>query len=203
MSYSQLGQDKEVLQFYKNKKNGYFVEIGASDGIKLSNTFLLERKFEWKGICVEPLPEQFKLLCRNRPKSFCCDSAVYNISDLEVNFDIANNFDLLSGISSHIDCHKEHVNKNKTQITVKTISFNDLLEKYNSPSFIEYLSLDTEGSEYEILNSLNFEKYKFGLIHVEHNFVEPRRTQIRELLLANNYEFIKENKWDDVYKYKN
>jgi hypothetical protein len=77
---------------------------------------------------------------------------------------------------------------------------NDLLEKYNAPEFIEYLSLDTEGSEYEILKSINFNKYKFGLIHVEHNYIEPRRTLMKGLLLKNGYQFIKENKWDDYYK---
>jgi FkbM family methyltransferase len=201
MSYSQLGQDKDVLEFYKNKKNGFFVEIGASDGIKLSNTYLLEKKYDWKGICVEPIPAKYQLLCKNRKNSNCSDCAVYNESDLELEFDIANNFDLLSGISSHIDCHNNAVNKNKKQIIVKTITMNDLLEKYNAPTFIEYLSLDTEGSEYEILKSINFDKYKFGLIHVEHNYIEPRRTQMKELLLKNKYSFIKENKWDDYYKY--
>lgn len=200
MSFSQLGQDRDVLEFYKNKKNGYFIEIGASDGIQLSNTYLLEKKYDWKGICVEPIPYKYGLLCRNRKHSNCSDNAVYNESNLELHFDISNSFDLLSGISSHIDCHNNIVNKNKTQITVKTITMNDLLEKYNAPNFIEYLSLDTEGSEYEILKSIDFNKYKFGLIHVEHNYIEPRRTQMKELLLKNGYIFIKENKWDDYYK---
>jgi len=200
MSFSQLNQDRDVLEFYKNKKNGFFIEIGASDGIQLSNTFLLEKKYNWKGICVEPIPNKYALLCKNRKNSCCCDNAVYNESGLELQFDIANKFDLLSGISSHIDCHNNIVNKNKKQITVKTITMNDLLEKYNAPSFIEYLSLDTEGSEYEILKSIDFNKYKFGLIHVEHNYIEPRRTQMKELLLNNGYVFIKENKWDDYYK---
>ena len=130
MKYSQLGQDLEVLSFYKNKQNGYFVEIGASDGIKLSNTYLLETKYNWKGICAEPIPDKYKLLCKNRKNSHCSDYALYNESNLELQFDIANDYDLLSGISSHIDCHKNAVNKNKKQITVKTITLNDLLDTY-------------------------------------------------------------------------
>ena len=112
MSCSQLGQDLEVIKYYKYKKNGYFIEIGASDGIKLSNTYLLEQKYNWTGICVEPIPDKYKLLCKNRQNSHCCDNAVYNESNLEVVFDIANNYDLLSGISTHIDCHQNAVNKN-------------------------------------------------------------------------------------------
>ena len=75
----------------------------------------------------------------------------------------------------------------------------DLLEKYNAPSFIEYMSIDTEGSEYEILSVFNFDKYKFGLIHVEHNYEEPKRQLIKELLLKNGYTYIGEHKHDDFY----
>ena len=199
MSFSQLGQDLSVLQFYNNKRDGFFIEIGASNGIELSNTYLLEKSYNWKGICVEPVPKKFKLLCNNRPNSSCCDKAVYSESNKSVIFDIANNYDLLSGISDYIDCHKENVEANKDQIVVKTITFNDLLEKYNAPLFVDYLSLDTEGTELEILKSVDFTKYTFGIIDVEHNYVEPRRSQIRELLTSNGYIYAKENKWDDSY----
>jgi FkbM family methyltransferase len=202
MSYSQLGQDLKVLQFYNNKTDGFFIEIGASDGILFSNTYLLEKKYNWKGICVEPLPEKFKLLCDNRPNSLCYNKPVYNESNKKVIFDIAHNFDLLSGITTNIDCHSNQVNENKTQIELTTISLNDLLEQSNAPRFIDYLSLDTEGSEFEILKSLDFNKYTFGLIDVEHNFIEPRRTNIKDLLTSNGYDYIGENNWDDSYKHK-
>lgn len=200
-SFSQLGQDLEVLKFYNNKMDGFFIEIGASDGIELSNTYLLEKMYNWKGICVEPVPKRFTLLCKNRPNSLCYDYAVYNESNKSVIFDIANNYDLLSGISANIDCHISTVNANKTQITVNTISLNDLLEKSNAPEFIDYMSIDTEGSELEILKTFNFEKYRFGLIHLEHNYLEPKRTQIRNLLTSNGYTFVGANKFDDCYKH--
>jgi FkbM family methyltransferase len=204
---SQIGQDMAVIEFYKNKNNGqpktggFFVEIGASDGIFYSNTYLLEKDYNWNGICAEPVPSKFEQLCYNRQNSICCSNAVYNETGKDAIFDIAHNFDLLSGISENIDCHKHHVDGNKTQITIKTISLNDLLEKYNAPSCIDYLSLDTEGSEFEILKAVDFTKYTFGLIDVEHNYVEPRRTQIRELLISNGYEFIRQNDFDDCYKH--
>lgn len=202
MSYSQLGQDLEVIKFYNEKNDGFYIEIGASDGIGYSNTYLLEKEYNWRGICVEPIPFKFELLCKNRTNSFCCSDAVYNESDKEVVFDIANNCDHLSGIANYIDFHKNRVNQNKTTIIVKTITLNDLLDKYNSPTWIDYLSLDTEGSELEILKSVDFNKYTFGLIDVEHNFVEPRRTQIKNLLTSKGYEYVRENSVDDCYKYK-
>lgn len=202
MSFSQLGQDIAVLKYYNNKTDGFFIEIGASDGIEISNTYLLEKDYNWKGICVEPIPYRFEALVTNRPNSHCTNQAVYGVSNLDLIFDICVGGDGLSGISKHIDCYKQKVDASKEQIIVKTISFNDLLEKYNAPSFIEYLSLDTEGSEFEILKSFDFNKYTIGLIDIEHNFVEPRRTQIRNLLTSNGYEFIRENHVDDCYKHK-
>ena len=66
---------------------------------------------------------------------------------------------------------------------------------------LHYLSLDTEGSELEILKSVDLQKYTFGLIDVEHNFIEPRRTEIKKLLTSNGYIYVKENKFDDCYKH--
>jgi len=183
------------------KRGGYFVEVGAADGIELSNTYLLETKYKWKGICVEPIPEQYKKLLTNRPNSKCSNDAVYYKSGMTLQFDIANNGNLISGLTEHIDTHKAKVDANKTTINVKTISLSDLLEQYDAPNFIEYLSLDTEGSEYEILKEFDFDKYNFGLIDVEHNYKEPRRSQIRELLISKGYEYIRENEFDDCYKY--
>ena len=82
-----------------------------------------------------------------------------------------------------------------------TISLLDVLDNANAPLFIEYMSLDTEGSELEILKNFDFRKYTFGLIDVEHNFVEPRRTEIKNLLLSNGYIYIGGNQWDDMYKH--
>jgi FkbM family methyltransferase len=201
MSKSQFAQDLNVVKFYNKKQNGYFIEIGASDGIGFSNTYLLETEYNWKGICVEPSPKQYAELVKNRPNSSCCDNPVFSTSGQIVQFDIANSCNHLSGISEYIDCYKNLVELDKTTIQLTTISLNDLLKKYNAPTFIEYLSLDTEGSEYEILKSTDFNTYIFGIIHVEHNYQEPRRTQIRKLLLANGYIYLGENIVDDSYRH--
>jgi FkbM family methyltransferase len=197
-SYSQLNQDINVLKFYNNKKDGYFVEIGASDGINLSNTYLLEKEYNWKGICIEPIVEQYKQLINNR-KCICENFSIYNTSDLDIEFAICNENSLLSGIYSYIDLHKNTVEKDKKIFISKTKTLTEILDKNNSPKFIEYLSIDTEGSELEVLKGIDFNKYKFGIIDIEHNYVEPRRTQIKELLINKNYKYLKENNWDDTY----
>lgn len=203
MSYSQFNQDLEVVEFYKSKKNGYFVDIGAYDGVEYSNTYLLEKEYDWKGICIEPTPYNFDKLVENRPNSACINKACYSKSNTKVPFSIANNFDMLSGISHCIDSfHVHEVNANKTEIFVETITLNDVLRENNAPSFIDYLSLDTEGSEFEILQKFRFSDYTFGIIHVEHNFVEHNRLRIQHLLLSNNYAYIKESHYDDFYIHK-
>ena len=200
VSYSQLGQDTAVIDFYKNKKGGFFIEIGAYDGILLSNTYILEYKLKWKGICVEPIPSQFHKLQLNRIGSICENKAVHSESG-ELPFLIAKSNDLLSGLSQTINAHEKTIQNNSQTIQVKTISLQELLHKHNAPSFIEYLSIDAAGAELNILQSVDFKAYTFGLIDIQHNYKEPIRSDIRKLLLANGYEYIKENKWDDCYKH--
>jgi len=201
MSFSQLGQDLKVIDFYKNKKDGFFIEIGANDGINLSNTYLLEKEYNWKGICCEPLPHIFDQLVMNRPNSICYREAVYNKSGLSLIFNIAHHSELLSGIAEHIDAHKNTVDSNKTTIQVETISLLDVLDKANAPKFIEYMSIDTEGSELEILRNFDFDKYTFGLIDVEHNYIEDKRAEIKNLLISKGYIYIGPNAWDDMYQH--
>lgn len=195
-TYSQEAQDLKVLLHYKLKKEGYFLEIGASDGLKFSNTYLLEKNYDWTGICVEPIREDYDKLINNRC-CFCSNLAVYSKSNEELEFNIYE-YNLLSGLNNHINTYSNQPIKEK--VIVKTITLTDLLDNYSAPYFIEYMSLDTEGSEYEILKVFNFNKYKFGLIHVEHNYEEPKRQLIKDLLLENNYSYIGEHKQDDFYK---
>lgn len=199
-SYAQLNQDLHVVQFYNHKRSGFFVDIGAHDGVELSNTYLLEKDYGWTGICAEPVPKSFASLCINRPNSVCCDKAVYTKSNETVVFDIIANDRMYSGISSEI-VKWVKPDSEKTKLSVQTISLNDLLDQFHAPPEIDYLSIDTEGSEYSILKSFDFTKHTFGLIDVEHNYVEPTRSQIRELLTNNGYIFLRENKWDDQYKH--
>lgn len=192
-NYSQIKQDLKVLSFYDNKRNGFFIEIGANDGINLSNTYLLEKDFDWNGICVEALPDKFNDLINNR-KSININKAVYDKTGEILQF---SSDDLLSGITDKIDKHMD--SKRKQQISVETITLNDILDENNAPTFIDYISIDTEGSEFEIIKSVDLNKYTFGLIHLEHNYVEPRRSDMKNYLLENGYLYKGENEFDDEY----
>jgi hypothetical protein len=107
ISYSQINQDLNVIEFYDYHKNLYFVDIGAYDGESLSNTLLLEKYYDWKGICIEPLPCTFNKLKEKR-NCICINTALYNKSNEELEFIVA---EMLSGIVKNIDCHKYVLNQ--------------------------------------------------------------------------------------------
>lgn len=167
MSNSQLGQDFWVLEKLKYKKNGFFVEAGACDGINLSNTLLLEKKYGWTGICCEPNISYFNLLKNNR-KCLLDNRALYLEDNLELEFFPAYE---LGGTFEDFKIEQSRIQQ-RTQFLsykVKTVSLNTLLQDFNAPFEIDYISLDTEGSELKILQNFNFNKYNVKIFSVEHN----------------------------------
>ena len=198
-TYSQYEtrQDLAVCDFYQKKRNGFYVDIGANDGYEISNTYLLEKSYDWTGICIEPVPNKFQDLKNLRKNSICINKAVCNESGTFVPFNIPE-CSLLAGIPKYIDKHTDTISE-ECQIMIETITLYDLLKQHNAPKFIDYLSLDTEGTEFEILKSNNYDEYNFGIIHLEHNFIEPKRTEMKEFLLSKGYVHRRENCWDDEY----
>jgi FkbM family methyltransferase len=197
-SCSQLGQDVWVLERTKFERPGFFVDIGATDGILFNNTFLLESEFGWRGICAEPNPDYFAKLAQNRTCTVSAD-CIAGESGREVEFVLADEF---GGITEYCkDMHDERRRAFKDlgkTLMFKTTSLDDFLRKHNAPRTIDYLSIDTEGSEYEILKNFPFDQWEVRLITVEHNFT-PMRQSIRELLTAKGY-VCQEAQWDDWYE---
>lgn len=193
---SQLAQDLFVIAKLNFKRNGFFVEFGATDGFQLSNTHLLEKEFGWRGILAEPAKCFHEALSKNRGP-FCKD-AIWNKTGETVIFK-ETTLPALSTITGFSECDM-HERKQAGIYEVNTISLNDLLTKYNAPEQIDYLSIDTEGSEFEILNAFDFSKHKFNIITCEHNFTD-NRDKIFNLLTGNGYmRVMKEfTEFDDWY----
>ena len=197
MYTSQIGQDKWVLETLKNKHSGYFIEMGAGDGVYVSNTYFMETQMGWTGLCVEPNPILFAKLQNNRHCTLAND-LVYSSTGEEVKFQLDGE---LSGIVNKN--MGGMMRKNISNITLRTLAIKDLLEKYQVPPVIDYFSLDVEGNEFEILNAFPFDRYKVRCFTIEHN--EPHqgpemRDKIRALLLSNGYQFVKGN--DDIHGWK-
>ena len=198
VSPSQLGQDLWVLSQMQFKRDGFFIEFGATDGIVLSNTYLLEKYFGWKGLCAEPNPTFFERLKVNR-KCLTSNRCIAERSGDEVEFIFADEY---GGIADYAD-HDSHSQKREAYETLSgttrltTISLEDFLLEHNAPSTIEYLSIDTEGSEFDILKSFPFDRWDIRLITVEHNFTDNRE-KLFDLLTRYGYKR-QEAQFDDWY----
>lgn len=188
LSTSQLLQDVFVaceLKLWRSKKSGFFVEFGATDGKDLSNTLMLETIFNFSGILSEPGRAWHTPLSLNR-HCFIETSAVWHTSGLEVSFlEVQDGkYSTISGFED-TDGHSA-IRSSYVEYRVPTISLDDLLRKYNAPKQIAFLSIDTEGSEYEILRDFPFLEYSFDVIVVEHNY-SPQRQLIYSLLKSHGY----------------
>ena len=197
-STSQLGQDMWVLEKSNFKRNGFFVEFGATDGVLLSNSYLLEKEFDWQGICAEPNPKFFDKLKQNR-KCIVSNECIGAKTGEKIEFVFAQEY---GGMQKHManDKHKEKREAYLEQgyeMEMETISLHDFLLKHNAPRQIDFLSIDTEGSEYEILENFPFDLWNITLITAEHNFTDNRKI-IRALLEKNGYT-CEEAQWDDWY----
>jgi FkbM family methyltransferase len=188
-SNSQALQDLFVVYALGMKNGGYFCEFGAADGISNSNSYALEQKLGWKGICAEPSQEYHAILRKNRPAVTVIEDCVWHSTGETLQFRQAN-FGQLSTIETYItsDGRRPSKREGKTY-AVKTISLHDMLSQCKAPADFDYLSIDTEGSEFEILNSLRSSHFRPKAITVEHNHV-PARNDIHGLLQSLGYKRI-------------
>ena len=198
-SFSQNNQDKLVLSLL-GESPGFFVEFGADDGVTLSNTFLLERDFNWKGIVCEPSIVSREKLIASRD-CYIDLNCVTDKSGEVVSF-IETGRGLSSIEKYAYDDMWADTRKEGYAYEVTTISLLDLLNKYDAPDVIDYLSIDTEGSELDILTAYDFSRI-FKVITVEHNYTDNRE-KIHDLLISKGYVRIMEDlsKWDDWYVHK-
>jgi len=185
---SQLLQDVAALVISDFKENGYFVEFGAADGIHHSNTYLLEKKYGWNGILAEPNRSYFKALNENR-QAIISAKCVYESNNLLLDFVEAEQLSTLTKYVNEDFMQETRKRNIKKRYKVETITLEDLLISCGAPKEIDFISIDTEGSELEILKNFPFENYSFGFICVEHNF-SKNREKINCLLENKGYERI-------------
>jgi FkbM family methyltransferase len=167
--FSQSKQDEWVLSKTNFKHHGIFLDIGAYDGIQTSNTFTLEKYFNWSGLCVEANLDAYKKLESNRN----CINIHGAITDYDGEISFSGDKITTNGITT--PCFK----------------LNTLLDKFlNEVKEIDYLSLDVEGHEYTILKDINFDKWKIKYITVEHNLYlngPENKNKIFDLLSSKGY----------------
>jgi FkbM family methyltransferase len=186
-SRSQYGQDIFVLSELGFPRNGFFVEFGAYDGVTFSNTHLLEKELGWRGILAEPARCCHADLAANR-SCMIETGCVWRESDAKLSFQEEQRA-FLSKLGSHdVGAQAKPADRGPAAVyEVQTISLNDLLAKYDAPHWIDYLSIDTEGSEFDILNAFDFDAHIFRTITCEHNYNHATRAAIHDLLSRHGY----------------
>ena len=189
---SQLYQDMFASFVIGDKFDKTFFEFGATNGIDLSNSYTLEKYLNWEGTLSEPSPQWHDELKKNRPHTNIVSECIWSESNKELNFFVSD-----VGVLSSLEDFKESDKismpgntqarlKSGKSIIVKTISLNDIIEKQFNSKTPSYISIDTEGSEYEILKNFNFKKYRPLVFTIEHNFTELQ-LKIDELMYLNEY----------------
>ncbi len=189
---SQIDQENWVLGMIRYRHDGYFVEIGGDDGIGNSNSYLLEKEFGWQGIMVEANPRLYKMICQNR-NCTTVNYAAYKTGGKILEFVDAG---AVGGLVNELqdDIHMG-VRDKKIQsgniIKVPTLRGDDIFQHNNAPKLIDYLSVDTEGSELSVLQSIDFSTWKICMITVEHAGNQDKRQQVMSYLEPYGYERIR------------
>ena len=213
-SKSQIQQDLILdQQIFKGKSNGVFVEVGALDGFGASNTWFFEMERNWSGLLIEPNPVEFNKRNQHpRPNSIFENCAISDV-EMDINFlSIEGPCNVLSGImefynsqhleridrelemySNHTEGHE--IYSRKEQIPMKAVRLQTLFSKHNITK-IDFISIDVEGAELQVLNSINFDKVDISVFMIENNYGLEKET---EFLSSKGYKLLGNIQWDSVF----
>ena len=196
---SQAGQDKIIKKkFFDGKKNGFFIEIGAYDGIIGSNCYHFERFLNWDGIAIEPSNVQFEKLKRNRKCKILNKAISDEVKEVEF-IEVTEGLTQMSGINN--SSFKRNINiisnnqPSKTKsISLKTITFDEIAPKNRD---IDYLSIDIEGGEMNLLKSIDFKINNIKVVSVENNL--PKEQNFKNFFEKINFKYLDRIGQDEIF----
>lgn len=204
--YSQIGQDQYYIEnISKGKKNGIFLDIGANNGIFESNTAALEFDYGWTGICIEANSNLIVQLRNNRPKSIVIETAVWKENTtLEFETTESNH----KGIEGHLLSRISNLERNQKYfqkhfqesrktflVPARTIT-NIISSMANFPKTIDYCSIDTEGSEIEVLQGIDFNMIDIRFMTIEHGNRKGYIEIFENFLKPYGFSIHRINQWD-------
>lgn len=210
MYNSQWEQDKWLNEnIFKNKRNGFFVDIGAHDGVSISNSYFFEKELTWKGICIEPIPRVYQKLKKNRTCE-CIHGCIYNRTGTVKFQQLEGYTEMLSGIDeAYNDHHRQRVNKeldqhggNRKYFDVNCFRLEDILED-RGIKHVDYISIDTEGSEMQVLEGINFDKVEIDVIEIEVNYRGEEEDKFNNYLDCKGFVLGAQLTGDNIYISRN
>ena len=201
---SKEGRDefRQVLKFFKNSSNGYFIEVGANDPITNSQTYLLE-ELGWTGVLVEPLKACYEQCVAKRPKSKVFNVACTSpekIGEQTIYFSHEN--DVMASLEKNVDDSYLEYGK---EAKIEAVTLNSILENTGIEK-IDFLSIDTEGTELDVLRGFDIKKYKPRLILLEdklntlgkHKFLLNGGYKLVRRIGVNNWYVPKETEFEKI-----
>lgn len=186
-THSQSFQDLAAHFVSGGKRNGTFVEVGTGDGRTLSNTVFLERDAGWTGVLFEP-DRRFHDSIRKTRAAKLDRRAAYRESGRSLDFLEVGH----AGELSTFDANRNSDGRRRTGTvrSVQTVTLSEAFDEHGLPTEIDYVSIDTEGSEIDVLQGIDFTRHRIGFLTVEHNFVTPHRAAIVATLEGHGYRTI-------------
>lgn len=189
--FSQVQQDLVVSTLLHHKRNGYFVDLAANDAVRISNTYALETNFGWQGLCLEPNPIYWPSLSYR--KCHTVGAVVGAEAMRQVQFKYPNRAGPKGGIVGK-DFDNKQASKFGEDRPRFTVTLLEIFERFETPSTIDYLSLDIEGAEDYVMESFPFDRYRINVLTVE----RPS-DKLRLLLERHDYILLKQLKnWGET-----
>lgn len=195
--YSQIGQDAYYIEkIINHRKHGTFLDVGAHDGIRTSNTYALETQLEWVGFCIEANPELARICHQNRPRSVTVQAAVWS-EPKKVVFELpgsGNDFlSRIGGIEHNANYFANDFRDVKT-IAMMAMPISQILG--DGKHSFDYFSLDVEGAELEALKGIDWENTSFGFIALEFGHRQDFLKEIVQYLDTKGYDLHRINDFD-------
>ncbi len=167
------------LSAYLDYENGYFIEAGANDGFFQSNTYYLEKSLKWRGVLVEPIPELYRRCVIERPASsvFNCALVDHDFKESSIEIHYFNAMSYVDGAFSNKEAENSHRQaalscsrrKKSYSVKVQARTLTQVLEEAEAPSDPDLLVLDVEGFEANVLEGLDFTRFRPKYVLVETN----------------------------------
>ena len=194
-SFGLKGLDRALLPWL-DFRDGFFIEAGANDGVKFSNTLLLERSRGWRGLLIEPIPDLAAQCRKNRPDCLVenCALVASDSAQREVAMRYCNMMSIVKGAMQSEEGDLEHIRKGcevqrieSYELTVPARPLSEVLDQHGIAQ-VDFFSLDVEGYELEALKGLDFARHVPRFLLVEcreretiQNFLAPRYEAVAEL----------------------
>jgi FkbM family methyltransferase len=187
--YGQCGEDKCVFErYFSTKRNGVFLELGALNGVQYSNTKFFEDSMGWSGVLIEPNPVEYEKLVVNRPRS-SLHNCIISVNSTPLELYMNGAVSSVKKFTTDEFFNGWHANKVVPIRVIPTRRLDDILHEQGI-SRIDFWSLDVEGAEYDVLQTMDW-SIAVGVLCIEMSGgdASEMNEQCRNLLRSQGFRF--------------